>query len=230
MQEQENESMEKTGEEKQGEARLKRQNLKFIIVCIVLIIFVKPLVTMISEFTAHPDYIQPILQRDYKELANRIKEDEAGTKGSGFEEAVDKMSVQLNVEKEKLKIVLRPVWDEYEKTGIYDESSVVKAIVPLIAENINKTAPKMVDEVTRLDGCEAIGNKGLHYKYTLLFDIKGIESEVKEEMKQANIEIYKTHPDMNTLRNAGIIVKYSYYDDARKELFEFSINPTTDFK
>ena len=88
----------------------------------------------------------------------------------------------------------------------------------------------VVSKNTTLDGCEAIGNGGLYYKYTLLLDINGVENEIKEEIRQNSIELYKTHPDTKTLRNTGIILKYSYSDELGKELFEFSVDPKIDFE
>lgn len=88
--------------------------------------------------------------------------------------------------------------------------------------------PQMIDEISRLDAIEDEPNRTLRYTYTILtnkvrrFDkaafVRTVGPEVRKNVKQS--------PEMRTLFEKGITVKYSYFAPNREHIAEFVIKPS----
>jgi hypothetical protein len=93
------------------------------------------------------------------------------------------------------------------------------------ADQLNKQSGKMIDEVTRLEGVEALPNRTLLYKYSL---ITKTASEIPADALKRNIrpnlvKVYNTHPDMKKFRDNGVTMVYRYSDKGGELIGEISV-------
>lgn len=107
------------------------------------------------------------------------------------------------------------------------DKEVEKALTTVV-EAINKQCPITVDEITRLDKCEAKG-KELTYLYTItdseVFDVKQFEEIGVPVIK----ETLKNNPQIALFREYNVVIKYKYSDKDGKELYALTVNPS-DYK
>jgi len=86
----------------------------------------------------------------------------------------------------------------------YPDSELIK-----IADVVNQSAPKMIDEATQLLRASG-GNNTLHYYYKMVnhaasdFDIKKFEQLQREDL------LSKICDTINPMLNAGILVVFNY--------------------
>jgi len=97
-----------------------------------------------------------------------------------------------------------------------------------LADQINKQGSVMVDKVTRLDGAEALPNRTLLYKYSL---ISKTSSEIPPDalnriVRPDVVRKYNTLPEMAVLRDNGISITYRYRDKAGQLIGDISVGPS----
>jgi hypothetical protein len=82
------------------------------------------------------------------------------------------------------------------------------------SNQVNKMLPMMVDSETRADSTIPEPPNTLVYHYTLLkrtkseLDVRAIADYLRPRL----VNNYKTTENMKTLRDAGVMLKYRYYD------------------
>jgi len=86
------------------------------------------------------------------------------------------------------------------------------------AEMINKQAPIMVDQITRLDKAEVDG-KELTYYYTIT-NTEGIDKTELEKNVKAGL---KNNPQMSMFAKYDVELTYKYSDADGKEFCKFSV-------
>lgn len=97
----------------------------------------------------------------------------------------------------------------------------------IVASEINKQCPMMIDNETRLDNTVAMPDNVFQYNYTLVsadkesFDIES----VKNYLEPTIVNIVKTNPDMQTMRDNKVTVRYCYKDKSGMHLFTISVSP-----
>lgn len=100
---------------------------------------------------------------------------------------------------------------------IYDKA------LTMMADEMNKSCPVMIDQYTRLDNVKVLSGKKMEYNYTLLgTDFSNISPDVLDE----NIlNLVKTHPQMNNLRDLKTTFIYVYKNEEGKELHKYIVTP-----
>jgi hypothetical protein len=96
-----------------------------------------------------------------------------------------------------------------------------------LADRINKQGHKMIDEITRLEGAEALPNRTLLYKYSLITKTSSeITPNVLEQVVRPNIvKNYSAHPDMKMFRDNGVTLTYRYRDKTGQLIGDISVGP-----
>lgn len=98
-----------------------------------------------------------------------------------------------------------------------------------LADQLNKQqGKKMIDEVTRLEGVEALPNRTLLYKYSL---ITKTSSEIpldalNQSVRPNVVKMYNTLPEMKLFRDNGITIIYQYRDKVGQLIGDFSVGPS----
>jgi hypothetical protein len=96
----------------------------------------------------------------------------------------------------------------------------------LSVDLINKTAPVMVDEITRLDGAEYLSNKTLKYNYTFVSLTKeDLDMDIAAKFKTIVLNNVQTNPQMEVLRKNDVIFIFNYKDKENQPLLEITITP-----
>ena len=114
------------------------------------------------------------------------------------------------------------------------ESNLLQTKLEQLSNEFNKKAPYMIDDVTRLDKCEAKENKTIAYYYTII-GIKDEEgkkiftNEVIEEQKSILIKMAKTSKDLQFFRDNEINLQYIYNSENGTNLATIEI-PYTLYK
>jgi hypothetical protein len=111
-------------------------------------------------------------------------------------------------------------------TGIFRKPVFDKAMME-IANEINKTCPIMVDQVTRLDNSIALPDKVFQYNYTVINVVKDSINldELQKFIEPRIINDVKTNPGMKFIRDRLVTVNYSYRDMTGVHLFVISVKP-----
>lgn len=95
------------------------------------------------------------------------------------------------------------------------------------SNEMNKTLPMMIDQITRLDATYPGPGKVFNYRYTLVglkaADLKA--QEIKDSLEPMLFQNYKTHPAMKDLRDLTTVLKYHYFDDSGAFIVEIEIDP-----
>jgi predicted nucleotide-binding protein (sugar kinase/HSP70/actin superfamily) len=87
-------------------------------------------------------------------------------------------------------------------------------------DEINKTCPKMADEVTRLDKCVP-GNMQITYNYTLLkIELNQEQLDAMQPLITANA---KGDAKVKELLDKGIKMTYCFHDEEGKVLKQFDV-------
>lgn len=97
----------------------------------------------------------------------------------------------------------------------------------ITADQMNKSAPVMVDAETRLDKTTTAPNKTLVYHYTLVNTKKAsIQPDVfQTKLRPGVIANYKTNAQMKTLRDNNVTLEYQYVDKDGVEVAKFAVSP-----
>ena|SRR6266481_1641961 len=100
--------------------------------------------------------------------------------------------------------------------------------VRAMADQINKQGNKMIDEVTRLEGAEALPNRTLLYKYSLITKTSSeIPLDALNRIVRPGIaKKYNTLPEMKMFRDNGITITYRYRDKAGQLIGDISVGPS----
>ena len=100
--------------------------------------------------------------------------------------------------------------------------------VRAMADQINKQGNKMIDEVTRLEGVEALPNRTVLYNYSLTTKTSSqIPPDALNRIVRPNVvKAYSTHPDMKMLRDNGVTLTYRYRDKAGQLIGDISVGPS----
>ena len=110
---------------------------------------------------------------------------------------------------------------EYFKKTVYDKSMMV------VASEVNKSCPIMIDNATRLDNAIALPNNVFQYNYTLVKLVKDSVNiaELKNYLEPRIINNVKSNPDMKAMRSFKTIMNYYYKDRKGIYLFTISVEP-----
>lgn len=97
-----------------------------------------------------------------------------------------------------------------------------------VSNEMNRTLPKMLDDVTRLDST-TVNEMTLTYHYTLTklleknpeIDLEAVKLEMKAKA-QDNLD---TNPVMNDYRVNNISLHYTFNDAENNKVFEYTVQP-----
>ncbi len=105
--------------------------------------------------------------------------------------------------------------------------SATKNPMQLIANELNKNCPMMVDEETRLDKVSLPSKTVFQYNYTLInYDKSQIDTtKLKDALEQNIIQITKTNPQMQYQRDNNVTMNYFYNDKNGDYLMTIIISP-----
>jgi hypothetical protein len=112
------------------------------------------------------------------------------------------------------------------KSFLFQAPSIDKQNM-MIASEINKSCPIMVDSETRLDNLIALPENILAYNYTLINLVKDSLNplEIEKAVKPMMAKTIKTHPDMEYQRKNKTTLSYNYRDMNGEHVLQFSIGP-----
>ena len=104
---------------------------------------------------------------------------------------------------------------------IYDKA------LSIMADELNKSCPVMIDEFTRLDSVSALANKKFQYNYTVLEnDFSQIPTDtLKKYINENVLHTSKTSSEMKAMRDLKTTFIYSYKNDEGKNVYKFVITP-----
>lgn len=102
-------------------------------------------------------------------------------------------------------------------------------ILKNIANEVNKSCPTTLDEITRLDSCQALPNKILRYNYTMI-DQEALSSQEMEvfklyQEKYLLSDILQSRSELQVLFDINTTFQYAYYTESGKELATITIGP-----
>jgi hypothetical protein len=97
----------------------------------------------------------------------------------------------------------------------------------LIASEINKSCPMMIDKETQFDNAVAMPDNVFQYNYTLVNIVKGTVDTVaiRNYIMPLATNNAKTNPEMKYQRDNKITLKYYYMDKNGDYLFSFAVTP-----
>jgi hypothetical protein len=97
----------------------------------------------------------------------------------------------------------------------------------VVVNEINKQGNRMIDEVTRLEGAEALPNRTLLYKYSLITKSSSeIPLDAINRIVRPNlVKTYNTLPNMKLFRDNGVTITYRYMDKAGELIGDISVGP-----
>lgn len=108
---------------------------------------------------------------------------------------------------------------------LFKDNSNVDAILVQIASEMNKMLPMYIDSETVLDNVASMPNNTLQYNYSLV-NVEGEQIDtiqIKSVMEPNIVNLVKTSPEMQTLRDNNVDFKYYYKDKTGKYLFSILI-------
>lgn len=97
------------------------------------------------------------------------------------------------------------------------------------ATEINRDAPILVDEYTRLDGAVAGPGRALTYRYTLIeTDVDQVLESVLHDFEENMTQVLRSttcdDPGMRYLLNSGVRLVYTYNDSMGRFVTQFEVN------
>ncbi|MBN2597392.1 MAG: hypothetical protein JXR82_11465 [Marinifilaceae bacterium] len=110
--------------------------------------------------------------------------------------------------------------------GLFRKTTFDKALIETASE-LNESCPIMIDNATRLDNAIALPDNVFQYNYTLIGmskDSVNIE-ELKSYLEPTITNYVKTNPDMQSMRDNKVQMKYYYKDKSGVYLFTISVKP-----
>ena len=105
--------------------------------------------------------------------------------------------------------------------------NTAKNPLQLIANEMNKSCPMMVDEETRLDKVTLPSKTVFQYNYTLInYEKTEIDTvKIKSNLEQNIIQLIKTNPQMEYQRQNKVTMNYIYNDKNGDYLMSIIITP-----
>ena len=105
--------------------------------------------------------------------------------------------------------------------------NTAKNPLQLIANEMNKSCPMMVDEETRLDKVTLPSKTVFQYNYTLInYEKTEIDTvKIKSNLEQNIIRLTKTNPQMQYQRENNVTMNYIYNDKNGDYLMSIIITP-----
>ena len=105
--------------------------------------------------------------------------------------------------------------------------NTAKNPLQLIANEMNKSCPMMVDEETRLDKVTLPSKTVFQYNYTLInYEKTEIDTvKIKSNLEQNIIQLIKTNPQMEYQRQNNVTMNYIYNDKNGDYLMSIIITP-----
>ena len=105
--------------------------------------------------------------------------------------------------------------------------NTAKNPLQLIANEMNKSCPMMVDEETRLDKVTLQSKTVFQYNYTLInYEKTEIDTvKIKSNLEQNIIQLIKTNPQMEYQRQNKVTMNYIYNDKNGDYLMSIIITP-----
>ena len=105
--------------------------------------------------------------------------------------------------------------------------NTAKNPLQLIANEMNKSCPMMVDEETRLDKVTLPSKTVFQYNYTLInYEKTEIDTvKIKSSLEQNIIRLTKTNPQMQYQRENNVTMNYIYNDKNGDYLMSIIITP-----
>ncbi|MGG5507349.1 MULTISPECIES: zinc-ribbon domain-containing protein [unclassified Myroides] len=110
----------------------------------------------------------------------------------------------------------------------FSKSSVaIDQKLSIVASEINKNCPMVIDQDIRLDNTVAMPNKTFQYNYTLInYEKAQLNMDVVEEtLFPTLLENAKTNPDMKEMREAEVTISYYYKDKKGEFVTKYVITP-----
>ena len=98
----------------------------------------------------------------------------------------------------------------------------------VLADQINEQGTKMIDEASRLDGAEALPNRTLVYKYSLITKTSTEipPNALNQIVRPRLVQKYNTLPEMKFFRDNGVTLTYRYRDKAGQLIGDISVGPS----
>lgn len=94
-----------------------------------------------------------------------------------------------------------------------------------VSKELNKTLPRTLDQVTRMDTTIPGPGKKITYLYTLLgLSSKDLTMEVKSEIEKSVRSQVKKSSGTKVFRENNVDMKYVYRDEKGVEIFSFTID------
>ena len=105
--------------------------------------------------------------------------------------------------------------------------NTAKNPLQLIANEMNKSCPMMVDEETRLDKVTLPSKTVFQYNYTLInYEKTEIDTvKIKSNLEQNIIQLIKTNPQMEYQRQNNVTMNYIYNDKNGDYIMSIIITP-----
>lgn len=142
------------------------------------------------------------------------------------EEAVtNKTSSKINVKKSITGIVIFAL--TYFLVQTFFSQKTFDQNLMIVASEINKSCPIMIDQDTRLDNTIAMPNNSFQYNYTLvnIFKSEINIKDLKKIIEPNVINIVKTNPDMSIFRHNQTTLHYYYKDKNGLFIMKISVTP-----
>lgn len=108
-----------------------------------------------------------------------------------------------------------------------DSPASVDKVLAKTSVEMNKTLPKMVDDVTRLDSLMALPGQKLKYNYTITAHLNPMPSrdDLTREMRPEVVKNYRTAPALAEARKMKVTLVHSYHDMSGRVIGEFEVGP-----
>ena len=112
------------------------------------------------------------------------------------------------------------------RTYVFPTKSRAEGLAEVSAK-LNKSLPKMVDEMTRWDTTSSGPGNVFNYRMTILgqqwqsLDREALRTWTESQLAQN----YRTKPEMEPMRNLGTVLSYHYSDESGALIFDIEIDP-----
>ncbi|MBB1139644.1 zinc-ribbon domain-containing protein [Myroides sp. WP-1] len=110
----------------------------------------------------------------------------------------------------------------------FSKSSIaIDQKLSVVASEINKNCPMVIDQDIRLDNTVAMPNATFQYNYTLVnYEKAQLNMEVVEQtLFPTLLENARTNPDMKEMREAKVTINYYYKDKKGEFVTKYVITP-----
>lgn len=96
------------------------------------------------------------------------------------------------------------------------------------ANQINSSAPIIIDSTTRFDRVNALNGNTFQYHYTLTsLEFSEIDTTIlKSNWRETMIEHLKNDPNISLFKNNGVIIQAKYVDKNDRQVTIVSVNPS----